>query len=199
MPSFRRQRSGRYLDGRNHHPIGRRCARSGNDARNDGADYQIARQDAASTQHRLRRRNGRTLSSLVLAWLCGCRWRGIDEGIAMSLSVALEISDRARRRAAVDRLKQIGGFLPTWSELADPTTAGNGRAPDLGRVDPDAPDVANLWRVHWFNGPDRKSRLAVPMHVVLPPELTGVKAPIVVLVGRNFPMIGAHKVLAAYA
>ena len=34
---------------------------------------------------------------------------------------------------------------------------------------------------------------------VLPPELTGVKAPIVVLVGRSFPMIGAHKVLAAYA
>ena len=117
----------------------------------------------------------------------------------MSLSAALEISDRARRRAAIDRLKQIGGFLPTWSELADPTTAVNSRAPDLGRVDPDAPDVANLWRVHWFNGPDRKSRLDVPMHVVLPPELTGVKAPIVVLVGRNFPMIGAHKVLAAYA
>ena len=29
--------------------------------------------------------------------------------------------------------------------------------------------------------------------------LTGVKAPIVVLFGRRFPMIGAHKVLAAYA
>ena len=29
--------------------------------------------------------------------------------------------------------------------------------------------------------------------------LTGVKAPIVVLLGRRFPMIGAHKVLAAYA
>jgi cysteine synthase len=34
---------------------------------------------------------------------------------------------------------------------------------------------------------------------VLPPELTGVKAPIVVLLGCRFPMIGAHKVLAAYA
>ncbi len=28
--------------------------------------------------------------------------------------------------------------------------------PPLGQVDPDAPDAANLWRVHWFNGPDRK-------------------------------------------
>ena len=35
--------------------------------------------------------------------------------------------------------------------------------------------------------------------MVLPAELTGVKAPIVVLLGRRFPMIGAHKVLAAYA
>jgi cysteine synthase len=36
------------------------------------------------------------------------------------------------------------------------------------------------------------------MHVVLPPALTGVRAPVVVMVGCNFPMIGAHKVLAAY-
>ena len=59
--------------------------------------------------------------------------------------------------------------------------------------------AANLWRVHWFNGADRKTRTDVPAHVVLPPELTGVKAPIVVLLGCRFPMIGAHKVLAAYA
>jgi cysteine synthase len=117
----------------------------------------------------------------------------------MSLLIEPVISDRARRRAALERLKEVGGFLPTFSELADPAAAANGRAPDLTRVDPDAPDVANLWRVHWFNGADRKARLELPMHVVLPPELTGVKAPIVVLIGCNFPMIGAHKVLAAYA
>jgi cysteine synthase len=35
--------------------------------------------------------------------------------------------------------------------------------------------------------------------VVLPETLTGVEAPIVVLLGNRFPMIGAHKVLAAYA
>ncbi len=38
----------------------------------------------------------------------------------MSLLLAPEISDRAHRNAAVDRLKKVGGFLPTWSELADP-------------------------------------------------------------------------------
>ena len=39
----------------------------------------------------------------------------------------------------------------------------------------------------------------MPGHVELPPKLTGVKARIVVVLGRRFPMIGAHKVLAAYA
>ncbi len=39
----------------------------------------------------------------------------------------------------------------------------------------------------------------MPAHLVLPTELTGVDSPIVVLIGRRFPMIGAHKVLAAYA
>ena len=38
----------------------------------------------------------------------------------------------------------------------------------------------------------------VPDHVVLPSSLTGVRAPIVVALGDRFPMIHAHKVLAAY-
>jgi cysteine synthase A len=39
----------------------------------------------------------------------------------------------------------------------------------------------------------------VPDHVVLPSELTGVESPIIVVFGDRFPMITAHKVLAAYA
>src|SRR5207302_606621 len=35
--------------------------------------------------------------------------------------------------------------------------------------------------------------------LIRPEALTGVKAPVVVLLGRRFPLIGAHKVLAAYA
>ena len=34
---------------------------------------------------------------------------------------------------------------------------------------------------------------------MLPPELTGVDAQIVLVFGNRFPMIGAHKVLAAYS
>ncbi len=117
----------------------------------------------------------------------------------MSLFIQPEIIDRARRAAAIDRLRKVGGRLPTFSELADPASIDAKTFAGLAAVDPDAPNAANLWRVHWFNGADRKGRVDVPGHIVLPPKLTGVKSPIVVLLGRRFPMIGAHKVLAAYA
>src|SRR6476660_5750541 len=114
----------------------------------------------------------------------------------MSLSIDPVVQDYARRAAAIKRLREIGGRLPTWSELAVPP---QGRSNELTDVGPDDADPRNLWRVHWFNGPDRKTAVDVPDHIVLPPEMTGVKAPIVVLLGCRFPMIGAHKVLAAYA
>src|ERR1700681_2477301 len=110
-----------------------------------------------------------------------------------------EVVDDKRRRAAVESLRAAGGTLPRWSELADPARISSAVISDLKSVDPDEPDERNLWRVHWFNDASRTERVAVPGHVVLPPDLTGVPAPIVVLFGRRFPMIGAHKVLAAYA
>src|SRR4029077_15505508 len=117
----------------------------------------------------------------------------------MSLFIEPDIVDAGRRRAAIARLREMKVTLPTWSELAHPVDIAGQPSPDLSGVDADAPDAANLWRVHWFNDAGRKKRVAVPGHVVLPSELTGVPAPIVVLFGRRFPMIGAHKMLAAYA
>ena len=114
-----------------------------------------------------------------------------------SLVLEPDIVDTARRRSAIERLRAIGVPLPTWSELADPDGASD--APSLNGIDPDQPRAENLWRCHWFNDADRCGRATVPGHVVLDEDLTGVKAPIVVLLGRRFPMIGAHKVLAAYA
>ena len=110
-----------------------------------------------------------------------------------------EIVDGNRRRAAVEYLRAAHVTLPTWSELADPTLIPAAIGSSLESVGPDEPNGKNLWRVHWFNDADRRGRAPVPGHVVLPEALTGVKAPIVVLLGRRFPMIGAHKVLAAYA
>jgi cysteine synthase len=110
-----------------------------------------------------------------------------------------DVVDAACRRAAVESLRAARVRLPTWSELADPDLIPPEIRSALASVGADEPHAGNLWRVHWFNAADRKTRAALPGHVVLPEALTGVKAPIVVLYGRRFPMIGAHKVLAAYA
>src|SRR5256886_2508613 len=110
-----------------------------------------------------------------------------------------EILDGDRRRRAVEGLRAAQVTLPSWSELADPARIPAAIVSSLKSVGPDEPDAKNLWRVHWFNDVDRRDRVPVPGHVVLPEALTGVKAPVVVLLGRRFPLIGAHKVLAAYA
>ncbi|GIT76926.1 MAG: hypothetical protein Ct9H300mP31_14570 [Acidimicrobiaceae bacterium] len=65
-------------------------------------------------------------------------------------------------------------------------------------MDRNAANARNLFRVHWYN--DLHGGVVdLPEHVVLPSEMTGVAAPIIVAFGNRFPMIGAHKVLAAYA
>jgi cysteine synthase len=116
-----------------------------------------------------------------------------------SFLIRPEVVDASCRRAAVESLRAARVTLPSWRELADPVLIPAAAERTLKSVDPDAPDEKNLWRVHWFNNADRRDRTGVPGHVVMPEALTGVKAPIVVLLGRRFPMIGSHKVLAAYA
>lgn len=113
--------------------------------------------------------------------------------------ISPEIADPSRRRAAVERLRAARVTLPTFSELADPDLMPTAVEAQLQSIGADDPRPENLWRVHWFNAANRTGRAPLPGHVVLPETLTGVKAPIVVLLGQRFPMIGAHKVLAAYA
>src|SRR4249919_1495738 len=97
---------------------------------------------------------------------------------------------------SVERFRERGITLPTFAELADPATFDH--AAKVGDADQHGPDARNLWRVHWYNDL-AGGRVDVPEHVVLPPSLTGVESPIIVVLGEPFPMITAHKVLAAYA
>jgi cysteine synthase len=109
------------------------------------------------------------------------------------------IVDAAVRERAVARFRDAGIVLPTFAQLADPATIPAEIRAALRDIDPDAPDPRNLFRVHWYNDESRREQVSVPVHIELPPALTGVPSPIVVVLGRLFPMIHAHKVLAAYA
>jgi cysteine synthase len=114
------------------------------------------------------------------------------------LGTVRDVVDATVVKRAARRLGAAGIVLPTFAELADPATIPAERRASLTTIDPDDAHPANLLRVHWHNGSDRRSIVDVPGHVVLPSSLTGVDATIAVAFGDRFPMIGAHKVLAAY-
>jgi cysteine synthase len=109
-----------------------------------------------------------------------------------------EVVDQETYARTVEHFREAGVRLPKFSELADPAQIQARYGDALANVDADAPHPMNLFRVHWHNADDRKGFAVVPSHLVLPPELTGVQAPIIVVLGNRFPMIRAHKVLAAY-
>ena len=125
----------------------------------------------------------------------------IDDAVTTSalenqFGLADRIVDEQAIQNSVQRFREQGITLPTFAQLGDPSTFDH--AERVGDADPQGPDARNLWRVHWYNDLEG-NRVQVPDHVVLPPELTGVASPIIVVFGDRFPMITAHKVLAAYS
>ncbi len=115
------------------------------------------------------------------------------------LGLERELVDRGVYDRTVRRFRDARIVMPTFAQLADPDAIPAATRSALAAVDPDAADPRNLFRVHWHNGADRRTPVAVPEHLVLTKELTGVEARIVVAIGDRFPMIAAHKVLAAYS
>lgn len=82
---------------------------------------------------------------------------------------------------------------PTFEEMLHPSTISPSIRAQATRALTENPlDPINLYNITW-RGPDDQIK-----YEVLPKELTGVEAPIVVLYGRDFPT-GAHKVGAAYS
>jgi cysteine synthase len=82
---------------------------------------------------------------------------------------------------------------PTYAEMRNPSTLPPElRRRAVERARHDELDPLNLFNITWRNREDRVR------HVVLPRELTGVAASIVVLLGKDFPS-GSHKVGPAYA
>jgi len=119
-----------------------------------------------------------------------------SEALENQFGLADRIVDESALANSVARFRERGIRLPRFAELADPSSFDHAGA--VGDADPQGPDARNLWRVHWYNDLGG-SRVGVPEHVVLPPALTGVASPIIVVFGDRFPMITAHKVLAAYS
>ncbi len=115
-----------------------------------------------------------------------------------SLGLERDVVDASARARTAAHYREEGIVLPTFAQLADPGLIPEDVTRRLEAVGPDEAHPLNLFRVHWYNAADRRGRVEVPGYISLPQALTGVDAPILVALGNRFPMIGAHKVLAAY-
>ena len=94
--------------------------------------------------------------------------------------------------------KQHNIVLPKISELSNPSLIDDEIKNKLKSIDKNAVHPLNLFRVHWHNNREHNNFIEIPEHIVLSSEFTGVEAKIIVNFGKFFPLIAAHKVLAAY-
>jgi len=89
-------------------------------------------------------------------------------------------------------------ILPTFEQLKNPRTIPGEIKNKLKSIGLWELNPLNLFRINWKNEPVEKGGLFSDVNVMeLPSEFTGVKARILVLIGKWFPT-GSHKVGAAY-
>ncbi len=94
--------------------------------------------------------------------------------------------------------REKGITLPTFSMMKDPETVPERVKTQLRSTGLWDLHSANLYRITWNNEPKESGGLYNGVnHIVLPPNLTGCRATIIMLVGRWFPT-GAHKVGATF-
>jgi cysteine synthase A len=112
--------------------------------------------------------------------------------------IDLTVNEERLKRTA-KRCRERNIIIPTFSQLENPTSIPNKIKEQLKQTG--LWDIApqNLFRITWKNEPATKGGLFLPTpnYVELPPELTGVEARIIALVGKWFPT-GSHKVGASF-
>ena len=98
----------------------------------------------------------------------------------------------------VRRCRERDIIIPTYREMADPTLVPAGIRDELADVGLWDLHSRNLFRISWKNEPVKTGGGFGGVNFLeLPPELTGVEARIIMLVGKYFPT-GAHKVGATF-
>jgi cysteine synthase len=114
------------------------------------------------------------------------------------ISLIDEVVNEKVLESAVQCFAQKGIILPTFKEMRDPELIHEKIKKELKTIGLWDLHPFNLFRITWKNEPVKSGGLFRGVNYTeFPEELTGVKARIVVLIGKYFPT-GAHKVGAAY-
>ena len=101
--------------------------------------------------------------------------------------------------STIQRCRERNIIIPTFAQLKNPETIPQKIKEELKSLELWEIAPQNLFRITWKNEPVDKGGLfrSLPNYMELPPELTGVEARIIALIGKWFPT-GAHKVGAAF-
>jgi len=111
--------------------------------------------------------------------------------------IDLQIND-GQRKAAARMCRERNIVVPTFAQMKDPAAVPGPVKKQLRDIGLWDVHPRNLFRITWKNEPvGEGGGFGGINHIVLPPELTGVPAKIVALVGKWFPT-GAHKVGATF-
>ncbi|MDJ0962354.1 MAG: pyridoxal-phosphate dependent enzyme [Acidimicrobiia bacterium] len=106
--------------------------------------------------------------------------------------------NEATLESALKRAHERNIRIPTFKQMRDPSLIPDSIKQELTDVGLWDLDPRNLFRITWKNEPKPSGGGYGPVNYIeLPPELTGIDAKIVMLVGKWFPT-GAHKVGAAF-
>lgn len=114
------------------------------------------------------------------------------------ISIIDKVTNEKALQNAVKRYKENGIILPTFEQQRNPELIPDKIKDQLKNIGLWDINPLNLFRITWKNEPKEKGGLFGNVNYIeLPKELTGVKARIVLLIGKWFPT-GSHKVGAAY-
>ncbi len=106
--------------------------------------------------------------------------------------------EKEQLKKAINRAREKGVIIPTFSQQKNPEKIPGKikeRLQEIGLWDI---NPYNLFRITWKNEPVKEGGLFGDVNYLeIPPEISGVKARIIGLVGKWFPT-GAHKVGATY-
>ncbi|MCJ7818095.1 MAG: pyridoxal-5-phosphate-dependent protein subunit beta, partial [Candidatus Thorarchaeota archaeon] len=102
-------------------------------------------------------------------------------------------------KRTVERCRERNIVIPTFEQMKDPSLTPNKIKDELRHIELWDVVPQNLFRITWKNEPKDTGGQFQPLanYMEIPPELTGVEARIIALVGKWFPT-GAHKVGAAF-
>ena len=111
--------------------------------------------------------------------------------------IDLTIAEQPLQRA-IQRAKERGIIIPTLAQMKDPELIPAKIKEALKNIGLWDFEPLNLFRISWKNRPVKQGGLFGGVNYLeIPPEISGVRARIIALVGKWFPT-GAHKVGATF-